>query len=650
MNKKIVYILLLLILLMIISMNKYMVYFSLQRNNIENGAFKNSNFQINYNDDKSSMNLYFSISYFSHTISLKYNIIEIIYYITIFDGYQNKINPIDLSFYYNLHIFCKLKSYNNASETVSFPDFNDDKNLICTEHFHIKEKIELAIQIYFNKNNYYTLLSEFSYFTYQNSDFSYLYNENDNYFSPFLINQSYNKLINEINKTNPSLLLKSSYIQQPTFNLKTNKIYSDNNWAFKNIYNHYFCFCNGINCNSTTKTFIFQNCKYNYYLYIIDNKRNLYEKTDYLFADFIAAGWNSDDVFPIFEKMIKQQLPAHYITFNKDIYNKYCFTKDCTIIISERYIDGDFLEKYLKLMLKLKVAVAGAIFPAINSLFYNIEYITSINIGHGVKYFKSFLYKDYTSPLMYNKLVLAPSRKIISVATKFGWREDNIIKICLPKWDKYWGKKQMINKDKIGKFIFFFFTWRDLKDNNINSKNRMRISPFYINNIINILNDSQLNKTIVTHNITLLIGLHQNLNWVKIYLQKKYNFIKIIRNDMISDCLMKSSLMVTDFSSVAFDLIYQRKPVIIYIPDYEDPNIKNLYSDNYYNVIKSLGNGTIYFENKFNDFKEVINKIIYYINNDFKLEKKIEEFYDGFELKCEPNNIQTFIDILKKIT
>lgn len=177
----------------------------------------------------------------------------------------------------------------------------------------------------------------------------------------------------------------------------------------------------------------------------------------------------------------------------------------------------------------------------------------------------------------------------------------------------------------------------------------MRISPSYINNIINILNDSQLNKNLLNNNITLLIGLHQNLDWLKIYLQKKYKFIQIIRNDMISDCLMKSSLMVTDFSSVAFDLIYQRKPVIIYIPDYEDPNIKNLYSDNYYNLINILGNGTIYFENKFDNIKEVINKIIYYINNDFKLEKKIEEFYDGFELKCKPNNIQTFIDIVKNI-
>ena len=155
--------------------------------------------------------------------------------------------------------------------------------------------------------------------------------------------------------------------------------------------------------------------------------------------------------------MIEQQMPAHYITNHKDIYNKYCNTKDCQIIILEGYINGDFLEKYLKLMLMLKVAVAGAIFPAINSLFYNIEYITSINIGHGVKYFKSFLYKDYTSPLKYNKIVLAPSKKIISVATKFGWKEENIIKMCLPKWDKYWGKKyQIIDSDKKEKFIRLF--------------------------------------------------------------------------------------------------------------------------------------------------------------------------------------------------
>ena len=124
--------------------------------------------------------------------------------------------------------------------------------------------------------------------------------------------------------------------------------------------------------------------------------------------------------------------------------------------------------------------------------------------------------------------------------------------------------------------------------------------------------------------------------------------MKIIKNELISDCLMKSNLLVTDFSSVAFDFIYQRKPVIIYIPDYKDPKIKDIYSANYYNLIKSLGNGTIYFENQFYNIEDVVNKIKFYINNNFILEKNIETFYYSFELKCSKNNIQEFINYIKK--
>ena len=90
----------------------------------------------------------------------------------------------------------------------------------------------------------------------------------------------------------------------------------------------------------------------------------------------------------------------------------------------------------------------------------------------------------------------------------------------------------------------------------------------------------------------------------------EYKFIKIIKNEMISNILIKSSLIVTDFSSVIFDFIYQKKPAIIYIPDYNDPKIKDLYSENYYNLIKSLGNGTIYFENKFDNINDAVDKII----------------------------------------
>ena len=67
------------------------------------------------------------------------------------------------------------------------------------------------------------------------------------------------------------------------------------------------------------------------------------------------------------------------------------------------------------------------------------------------------------------------------------------------------------------------------------------------------------------------------------------------------------------------DIIFYKS---IYIPDYNDPKIKDLYSENYYNLIKSLGNGTIYFENKFDNINDAVDKIIFYVNIRIKVSIK----------------------------
>jgi len=56
---------------------------------------------------------------------------------------------------------------------------------------------------------------------------------------------------------------------------------------------------------------ITDSCKYYFYLNIIDNNKNIYNKTDYLFLDFIFADLSSDDVFPVFEKMLNLKFPVH---------------------------------------------------------------------------------------------------------------------------------------------------------------------------------------------------------------------------------------------------------------------------------------------------------------------------------------------------
>ena len=158
------------------------------------------------------------------------------------------------------------------------------------------------------------------------------------------------------------------------------------------------------------------------------------------------------------------------------------------------------MEKYLELILRLKAVIAGSEFLTMDYMFYNIEYITAINLGHGVKYFKSFLYKDYTSPKKYNKMLLVPSKKIINAALHYGWKEKNIIKICLPKWDKYDNYKKEIKE--IGNSIFILFTWRNLKKGKT-------ISNDYIDNILKLINNNKLIQKLIEKNITLYHRFHQ---------------------------------------------------------------------------------------------------------------------------------------------
>ena len=95
-------------------------------------------------------------------------------------------------------------------------------------------------------------------------------------------------------------------------------------------------------------------------------------------------------------------------------------------------------------------------------------------------------------------------------------------------------------------------------------------------------------------------------------------------------------------------MIYQKKPIIIYIPDIDDPNLKDNYENGYYQMINELKKGIIYFENKFSNINDTINKIIFYLKNDFQLESNLKKFYESFELNCSNNN-QLFINYLTNI-
>ena len=100
--------------------------------------------------------------------------------------------------------------------------------------------------------------------------------------------------------------------------------------------------------------------------------------------------------------------------------------------------------------LKQVVSGGGTNFNFVDNIFYNIEYLTFISITHGVCLFKFFLYEDYAcyGKKRIDKIVIPPSKIFIDIAKKYGWKDDDIIKVNLPKWDKYDSSFDLIKKEK----------------------------------------------------------------------------------------------------------------------------------------------------------------------------------------------------------
>ena len=112
---------------------------------------------------------------------------------------------------------------------------------------------------------------------------------------------------------------------------KNKIILSLNKWVLTVLYNDKFCLCKGFKCKYEC---ISQECKYYFYLTVIENNKKIFNKTDFLFGDFIYNEFSTDDAYPVFEKMMNFNMPVHYLTQRFDIYEKYCkLINNCLTIL-----------------------------------------------------------------------------------------------------------------------------------------------------------------------------------------------------------------------------------------------------------------------------------------------------------------------------
>ena len=221
------------------------------------------------------------------------------------------------------------------------------------------------------------------------------------------------------------------------------------------------------------------------------------------------------------------------------------------------------------------------------------------------------------------------------VIEKWGYSEEEVAVTGLARWDSYTDKTHAIPH----KQIFLMPTWRKWMDGMTSEK--FVDTPFY-KHYAKLLASPSLKDLMLENNARISFFLHPYFkNYVELFdiddtFIDKYGYLDVDMGEEIQ----KSSLMISDYSSVLWDMFYLDKPVIFYQFDQED----YLVSEGSYMDYETELFGDVVF-----DAEALIQSIKKVVSNNFEIEKEYKEMRSNYFTYIDQNNSERIYDVIKKL-
>ena len=202
---------------------------------------------------------------------------------------------------------------------------------------------------------------------------------------------------------------------------------------------------------------------------------------------------------------------------------------------------------------------------------------------------------------------------------KHGFSKNNFLTTGLPKYDNLQKLQSLIKKERI---VLIIPTWRKAIENYENTYSYSFNLTEYFNFYNNLINNNRLLIKMKQFGYIGLFCLHSYFSSKWVYFKQNQIFSVLEKCDY-QNLLIKSSLLITDYSNFFFDFAYLKKPIIYAQFDYEE--YKKKYPKDYFNY-KINGFGPVCY-----NYECTINKIISKLKDDCYLEKqylkRIQEFF-----------------------
>ncbi len=262
----------------------------------------------------------------------------------------------------------------------------------------------------------------------------------------------------------------------------------------------------------------------------------------------------------------------------------------------------------------------------------------NVFLQHGVtKDNAAWLYADKS---YIEKFITSTTPETEYIKSNFGYPNGTIQLTGMPRFDALHRVKIVPNR------ILIMPTWRywfNLKSKQHSDTDINFETSEYFQKWMEALDNPKMVKMIKEYNLEVIFYLHRNL-------QNHINLFKQVSSPIIiaswekydiQDLLKTSSMMITDYSSVFFDMVYMKKPVIFYQFD-EEKYRKYQYGEGYFDYHDNA------FGKSFSSCQDLLSELESIVQNNMlpseeflKEHKKIFKYWDN-------KNSERIYHLLKK--